>query len=52
MQWQAGDEVKHTDKDFDKSHVPGLVTYFEEPITKCAYYWSSSAPLLDMDYKQ
>ena len=39
-------------KDFDKSHVPKFVTYFEAPITERAYRQSSSAPLPRTDYEQ
>ncbi|KAF9483247.1 hypothetical protein BDN70DRAFT_343044 [Pholiota conissans] len=49
VEGKKGDELNAAVQEFDKTHVPEIITRFEAPITARAYRRSSSAPVSDSD---
>ena len=49
VQGKKGDELNAAIQEFDKHHVPEVVTRFEAPITARAFRRSSSAPIPDTE---
>ncbi|KIM37254.1 hypothetical protein M413DRAFT_276090 [Hebeloma cylindrosporum] len=49
VQGKKGDELNAAIQEFDKHHVPEIVTRFEAPITARAFRRSSSAPIPDTE---
>ena len=49
VEGKKGHELDAAIHEFDKHHVPEIVTRFEAPITARAYRRSSSAPILDTE---
>ena len=49
VQGKKGHELDTAIQEFDKHHVPEIITRFEAPITARAYRRSSSAPILDTE---
>ncbi|KAF8186649.1 hypothetical protein BJ912DRAFT_457501 [Pholiota molesta] len=49
VEGKKGDELNAAVQEFDKTHVPEIVTRFEAPITARAYRRSSSAPIPDTE---
>lgn len=49
VEGKKGDELNAAVQEFDKTHVPEIITRFEAPITARAYRRSSSAPVPDTE---
>ncbi|KJA25146.1 hypothetical protein HYPSUDRAFT_113282, partial [Hypholoma sublateritium FD-334 SS-4] len=49
VEGKKGDELNAAVQEFDKTHVPEIITRFEAPITARAYRRSSSAPIPDTE---
>lgn len=49
VQGKKGEDLKAEIAEFDKHHVPTIVTRFEAPITERTYQRSSSAPIPDTE---
>ncbi|KJA25128.1 hypothetical protein HYPSUDRAFT_65071 [Hypholoma sublateritium FD-334 SS-4] len=47
VEGKTGDALSVAVQEFDKTHVPEVVTRFEPPITACAFRRSYSAPMID-----
>lgn len=50
VEGKKGDELSEAIAEFDKHHVPQIITRFEAPITARAYRRSSSAPVPDTEH--
>lgn len=51
VEGKKGEELDAAIQEFDRTHVPEVVTRFEAPLTARMYRRSSSAPVPDMDQK-
>ncbi|KAJ2914339.1 hypothetical protein MD484_g6081, partial [Candolleomyces efflorescens] len=49
VQGMKGKELDNEIAEFDKHHVPEIVTRFEAPITECTFRRASSAPIPDTE---
>ncbi|KAG2017277.1 specific transcriptional repressor [Coprinopsis cinerea AmutBmut pab1-1] len=49
VQGKKGDDLKAEIEEFDKHHVPQIITRFEAPITERTFQRSSSAPIPDTE---
>lgn len=49
VEGKKGDELEAAIQEFDRTHVPEVITRFEAPITARAYRRSSSAPAPDVE---
>lgn len=52
MEGKKGEELDAAIQEFDRTHVPEVVTRFEAPLTARMYRRSSSAPVPDAEEKQ
>ncbi|KAG2129818.1 uncharacterized protein EDB93DRAFT_1181538 [Suillus bovinus] len=52
VEGKKGQELEHAIQEFDRTHVPEVVTRFEAPITARAYRRSSSAPIDNPETKK
>jgi hypothetical protein len=52
VEGKKGQELDEAIQEFDRHHVPEIVTRFEEPITARMYRRSSSAPIPDTDHSR
>lgn len=52
VEGKKGQELDEAIQEFDRHHVPEVVTRFEEPITARMYRRSSSAPIPDTDHSR
>ena len=52
VEGKKGQELEDAIQEFDRTHVPEVITRFEAPITARAYRRSSSAPIDNLETKQ
>ncbi|KAH8082797.1 hypothetical protein BXZ70DRAFT_1080519 [Cristinia sonorae] len=52
VEGKKGEELSEAIAEFDKHHVPQIITRFEAPITARAYRRSSSAPVPDTEHSK